>query len=607
MAQASPGSQAGGTQSAHQPMVVLFERDESLAGMLLGQLRSLGYECRPARIPVEVFDFIARYPVGLVLINLGHAATSRRDFWVALENKQRERGVQYLTYRYLIPGMKRDTENLLHSQVDVEMAGPQSIFVLVEKVKAVLPPPARPTSGPDHQFTQPPAVSAGAAAPASFAASAEAAARPAIAGVLNLSNGSQPGKQAEFAPLLAPQNGATNGPSSAPWLSEALPVPEMPGASFQHKPAPRDAAQLASQGGPGSANNGASQGGPGSANNGTSSTSRTLENGMRGSNGSAYAGGSIVTPLLPTMPVGDLANLTAAINALAAAGVPGYQQAAAAVQALDQANTSNSGEAARRRDSGGMAQESQPLYVQGTAGANGYNGQAAQSAGMAPPPTGQSRTYPGAPSVNSNGRQDYDPRYASYQPPTETRPPQEPGRTQDSRSRALGGNPDDYEQYQREQAARMGGRPDESSGGAWRPSGSVAPTSYSSPYQHQMLAPVAVPGQVERSLSNVLVEGQLISPQRLEVALGIQRLLRGADIDYRLGELLLMFKFLTPDQLLAALLVSRGMVTPAQVAAMGRIKQELHNIGMEYDLENLLILFRLLGSEQLREIRSEIP
>lgn len=125
--------------------------------------------------------------------------------------------------------------------------------------------------------------------------------------------------------------------------------------------------------------------------------------------------------------------------------------------------------------------------------------------------------------------------------------------------------------------------------------------------QNQMLAPIVAPGQVERSLGNVLVEGQLVSQQRLEVALGIQRLLRGVDLDYRLGEVLLTFKFLTHDQLLAAVLVSRGLVTPAQVASIGRIKQELHAIGMEYDLENLLILFRMLSSEQLREIRAEFP
>ncbi len=125
--------------------------------------------------------------------------------------------------------------------------------------------------------------------------------------------------------------------------------------------------------------------------------------------------------------------------------------------------------------------------------------------------------------------------------------------------------------------------------------------------QNQMLAPIVAPGQIERSLGNVLVEGQLVSQQRLEVALGIQRLLRGVDIDYRLGEVLLAFKFLTRDQLLAALLVSRGLVSPGQVASIGRIKQELHAIGMEYDLENLLILFRMLSSEQLREIRNELP
>ena len=91
---------------------------------------------------------------------------------------------------------------------------------------------------------------------------------------------------------------------------------------------------------------------------------------------------------------------------------------------------------------------------------------------------------------------------------------------------------------------------------------------------------------------------------RLEVAHNIQRMLRGVDMDYQLGEILLMFKLLTPDQLLAASLVSYGLITTTQISALGRIRQELHAIGLEYDLENLLILFRILTSEQLREVRS---
>jgi len=111
-------------------------------------------------------------------------------------------------------------------------------------------------------------------------------------------------------------------------------------------------------------------------------------------------------------------------------------------------------------------------------------------------------------------------------------------------------------------------------------------------------------GRATRSLGSVLLEGHLIPQNRLEVALNVQRMLRGVDMNYQLGEILLMFKLLTPDQLLAASLVSYGLITPAQISALGRIRQELHAIGLEYDLENLLILFRILTSEQLREVRA---
>jgi len=111
-------------------------------------------------------------------------------------------------------------------------------------------------------------------------------------------------------------------------------------------------------------------------------------------------------------------------------------------------------------------------------------------------------------------------------------------------------------------------------------------------------------GRATRSLGSVLLEGHLVPQNRLEVAQNIQRMLRGVDMNYQLGEILLMFKLLTPDQLLAASLVSYGLITTAQISALGRIRQELHAIGLEYDLENLLILFRILTSEQLREVRS---
>lgn len=114
----------------------------------------------------------------------------------------------------------------------------------------------------------------------------------------------------------------------------------------------------------------------------------------------------------------------------------------------------------------------------------------------------------------------------------------------------------------------------------------------------------AVSGRTMRTLGSVLLEGHLVPQSRLEVAQNIQRMLRGVDLNYQLGEILLMFKLLTPDQLLAASLVSYGMISTQQISALGRIRQELHAIGLEYDLESLLILFRMLTPEQLREVRT---
>ncbi len=114
----------------------------------------------------------------------------------------------------------------------------------------------------------------------------------------------------------------------------------------------------------------------------------------------------------------------------------------------------------------------------------------------------------------------------------------------------------------------------------------------------------AVSGRTMRSLGSVLLEGHLVPQSRLEVAQNIQRMLRGVDLNYQLGEILLMFKLLTPDQLLAASLVSYGMISTQQISALGRIRQELHAVGLEYDLESLLILFRMITPEQLREVRT---
>src|SRR5260370_35398686 len=83
------GGSAGMNGNSGGPHILLFERDQQLTALLISQFQLAGYECHPARTAVEVFDAIARYPIRLVLVNLAQAATSRREFWVALDTQRR--------------------------------------------------------------------------------------------------------------------------------------------------------------------------------------------------------------------------------------------------------------------------------------------------------------------------------------------------------------------------------------------------------------------------------------------------------------------------------------------------------------------------------------
>jgi hypothetical protein len=674
MGNPSRGSQApGGARGANQALIVIFERDESLAGLLLSHLRAQGYEGRSARTPVEVFDLIARYPVRLALVNLGQAATSRREFWVALDAQRLGRGVQVITYRYLVPGVEVDLSDG-SGRPDVEVRGPQGLGALLEAVRAKLPPPARET--PDSTFlvgSGPPGFPASnqppVAQPVSPAMSPARSVpehpvisparsvpehpgwQPSISGILNLSRGMQAGQPPEFMPLSGGSGGSMN-PAQGGWAPEINRMPPMPagpplpmnGANEQRAPQwtnghAEPPAMPAEAGGPGWPSLSPGPEPPGNSQmNGASS---------RAPGAGDFPGGM---PFHPSLPMGDLAALSDAINALAAAGVPGYQQAAAAAAA----SAMNAAPPPRREPDPWERGQSHVVPERGPRPGAGAGNTYPVSAPPGMPEERYASAPPGMPEERYASAPPGMPeeRYASAPPgvPEERRPSgsmggmtqmnqmnqgaqpaprgaaetlymgqqafaelgrAEEARQQDTRSRALAGNGDEYEYPPRERAAatqRNGDQPTVTpSRRLAEEMGSLASGDPPASYQSQIRAPIVATGQIERSLGHVLVEGQLVSQQRLEVALGIQRLLRGADIDYRLGEVLLLFKFLTRDQLLAALLVSRGLVTPAQVASIGRIKQELHAIGMEYDLENLLILFRMLTSEQLREIRSEFP
>ncbi|HEX2346837.1 MAG TPA: hypothetical protein VHI51_00245 [Ktedonobacterales bacterium] len=120
------------------------------------------------------------------------------------------------------------------------------------------------------------------------------------------------------------------------------------------------------------------------------------------------------------------------------------------------------------------------------------------------------------------------------------------------------------------------------------------------------LPPTPANTPTDAALSSVLVEGALLTPGKLETLRGIQTMLTATGQPRKLGELAVMFKFLSADQLLAALLVSRGLVSPQQIASLGRVKQERAAAGQANDLETLLVQFNMVPAEQLRTLRQEL-
>ena len=103
-----------------------------------------------------------------------------------------------------------------------------------------------------------------------------------------------------------------------------------------------------------------------------------------------------------------------------------------------------------------------------------------------------------------------------------------------------------------------------------------------------------------------MTDTAVIAPQRLDALRSIQQTLTGIGMEFSLSDLAMLFRFLTPDQLLAALLVSRGLVDAEQIASLGRIKQELSVTGKDYDLETLLVMFNVMTAAQVRELREEL-
>ena len=123
------------------PHILLFERDQQLAALLMSELQLAGYEGHIARTAVEVFDAIARYPVRLVLVNLAQAAAARRKFWVALDTQRRGSNIQVLTFHCtnLAGYGPRDFEEHLVTVADVEIDGMLGMMKLLDIIRARIP------------------------------------------------------------------------------------------------------------------------------------------------------------------------------------------------------------------------------------------------------------------------------------------------------------------------------------------------------------------------------------------------------------------------------------------------------------------------------------
>jgi hypothetical protein len=562
------------------PHSLLFERDQQLTALLTSEFQLAGYECHAARTAVEVFDAIARYPIRLVLVNLALAAAGRREFWEALDGQRRGRGVQVLTFRCMnIAGYGPDDSDEASRTVlaDMEVDGIMGVMNLVDAVRSRIP---GPTTGLFSRFSASPGAST------QEAVKPDKLKRQAEIAEPSASVRSQVLSQAT-APLSIP---LSNPPLKAPPAEPAL-------VQKQGKPASSFTDKLRAIIYPGSRSFS-----PAVPPQGQESGLAQLSQMVRESHSTDKAEVTdldMQTRARPASPLapqqeGQQARFEAAPTKAAGIeeGAPAYKTKSQQNRPIDAASISEL--PLRALPIQDMPVEREYEYRSGHSGA-----QLSQSAG----------TVPWVPGVTSA------PPVSSPSPITTT-----------GSGKTMAKAETDLEPVEEEMSTSKVEEEDVSSPTLtelpW-PSKIQAPDGPSSaattaddtllnivqsfppmpslPPQPQ--TPV-LSGRATRSLGSVLLEGHLVPQHRLMVAQNIQRMLRGVDLNYQLGEILLMFKLLTPDQLLAASLVSYGLISAAQISALGRIRQELHSIGLEYDLESLLVLFRILTPEELREVRA---
>ena len=600
------------------PHILLFERDQQLVVLLTSELQLAGYECHAARTAVEVFDAIARYPVRLVLVDLAQAAATRREFWVALDTQRRGRGVQVLTFHCTnIAGYGPSTEDVEERSqtvpADIEVDGMLGIMNMVNAIRSRLAvsnsatisrlsASASSTSSIGGQVTAPlPSVMANNSNQIEMGTLPTSSSQPPVPPATIAGSPSSPTEvQRPAAPNFTDKIRAVIYPNQRSWRSPGTPT----------------------------------------------SRDNNVENGQ------SVAPGEQPTPTNPSQPVdpfvtgqarrpmdgvtspkeSGLAQLSRMLQEQRSPMLEDLAQGFAGEQENQFLEESTQQQRVRQADAtpiSAMPLRASPIQDLPTDRLT--RGQSDLSSPNVRRPNEAAHLHsthlqssPMLMSINT-------PASTAVSAPQESSPSLQKEESQHSAEaasntqRVLREKPS-VEEYFSGEGRDNGDNDSDRSVPDQVEVMEASDTTVSERVQNvqkaadnavlldivQSLPPMSSPppqlqvhnGRATRSLGSVLLEGHLVPQNRLEVAQRIQRMLRGVDMNYQLGEILLMFKLLTPDQLLAASLVSYGMITPAQISALGRIRQELHSIGLEYDLENLLILFRILTSEQLREVRA---
>lgn len=543
------------------PLIVVFERDDAIAVPLLSQLRMAGYDVRAARTPVELLGMLGKQLVALVLVDLGNATAGRREFWVALDAQRRGRSLQVMTFRFTTPvsALDPDLEPAARALADVEVRGAHELQKILDGVRQRVP-----LNG------QMPGAAAPGGVPGAIPPIGSALGMPAPAQMTPPQFGAQPPfPMTHASALLGQQHGQQHGQQYGQQHGQQY------GPQTVHPFAPQSPAP-------------------------------------------------IVGPPTPVPPSSPFANPVAAnpFTAAAESASPFAQPynvnpfAAEATPAPTHTPPPFTSQAAS--PFGGPSQFNPPSQFGGPSRLNPPSQFGGPSQFGRPntfgPATAGGNPYP-THGANAYAHDPWTPQPA-YQPqfqPHEERRAVEDAWTPPEDDQMTGVVPEvAFQDYQRNHQQGYQHAAQSADYNAFRPAsqphaprvddaGMQGPTS---PMPAVHVPSLGAHG--ERALSNVLVEGALLSPEKLEVLKGIQQMLSGVEMDFNLGELAMLFKFLSKDQLLAALLVSRGLVSPQQIAALGRVKQELAATGMEHDLSTLLQMFHVLPPQQIHALRAEV-